>query len=91
MIKKLKEITVLLSSCQNCKLYIRGGNRKTIIPAVRDPAIFKKSVKFGISSAIPVTRKIIKDLAITDLAFCEQQKVPWKNLDCSIISKAHKI
>ena len=48
---------VIVSS--NCLLYRRGGKMKAITPAPRAPAMSRKVVKSGITSAIPVMNMII--------------------------------
>jgi hypothetical protein len=48
-------------------MYRKGGRMKAIAEDPIDPAIFKKSVKFGISKDIPVIIHTIIDLAATFL------------------------
>jgi len=75
----------------NSLLYSRGGRTKAIMPAPRLPAIFRKSVKFGMIKAIPVTRKITRARKTMTLMFYLWGDPVLKNECYSPISKAHKI
>lgn len=50
-------------------MYKRGGRTNAIIAEPRDPAIFKKSVKFGIKRETPVMNQTIRDLTPNFLSF----------------------
>lgn len=56
-----------------------------------EPAMFKKSVKFGISKDMPVINHTIRDLAITFLTLLRCLLPQAKNRCVSYISKAAKI
>ena len=56
-----------------------------------EPAIFKKSVKFGINKDIPVINQTIRDLANTFLILFLYLLPPEKNWCVSYISKAARI
>ena len=62
-------ITDIFSSPLNSIKYRNGGIINAIAADPMEPAIFKKSVKLGISSDTPVISHTIKDLAMTFLAF----------------------
>ena len=64
---QLNKMTNLLSYPLNSIMYRKGGRMKAIAEDPIDPAIFKKSVKFGISKDIPVIIHTIIDLAATFL------------------------
>jgi hypothetical protein len=72
-------------------MYRKGGRMKAIADDPIDPAIFKKSVKFGISKDIPVIIHTIIDLAATFLNLFLFLLPFVKNSWVSYISKAAKI
>ena len=75
----------------NSLRYNKGGSTNAIIADPKDPAIFKKSVKLGINSEIPVTSHTITDLTPIFLSFIDLF-VPFLKNECSsYISKAAKI
>ena len=64
---------------------------KAITPAPNAPAISRKTVKFGIINAMPVTMKITSDLIKTDFIFFMPFVPVLKNGCYSAISKAARI
>ena len=81
----------MLNCPLNSIMYRKGGRMKAIAEDPIDPAIFKKSVKFGINKDIPVINQTIIDLAATFLSLF-LFLVPFvKNSCVSYISNAAKI
>ena len=68
-ISQLKIIEIILSCPLNEIRYRIGGNTNAIAAEPIDPAMFRKSVKFGMRSEIPVISHTIKDLTKTFLTF----------------------
>jgi len=66
-----------------------GGKTNAIIAAPSEPAMFKKSVKLGISIEIPVTKRMI--ITLTNMRFALALGPLFKNLDCSRMSNAANI
>ena len=62
IINQLITITGTETLPLNCLRKSNGGSTKAIIAAPIAPAMLRKSVKFGMSSEIPVTIQTIKDL-----------------------------
>ena len=88
---QLNATTKTLSCPLNSIMYRKGGRMKAIAADPMDPAIFKKSVKLGISKDIPVINQTIIDLAITFLTLFLFLLPPAKNSCVSYISKAARI
>jgi hypothetical protein len=68
---QFRATTCVFTSPLNSIKYKNGGSINAMAAEPIDPAILRKSVKFGISSEIPVISHTIIDLAITFLTlFC---------------------
>ena len=68
-INQLKRYLILETLPLNSILYSQGGSKNPNTPPHRDPAMLRKSIKFGITKATPVTVKMIKVLTTTDFNF----------------------